>query len=59
MVKNSWGTGWGVGGKAKILMQTSPIINTGLCSAHKYAYLPNDNIYMVPLLIIPNPIGKK
>lgn len=44
MVKNSWGTGWGVGGKAKILLQNS---GNGLCTGQKYAYIPNDNSIIV------------
>lgn len=55
MVKNSWGTSWGASGKAKILMQTSPVVNAGLCTAHTYSYLPNDNSNLVPLIFI----GKK
>lgn len=53
MIKNSWGTGWGIGGKAKILMQSS---GSGLCTAQKYAYLPNDNSFLVPSPLI---VGRK
>lgn len=42
-VKNSWGTGWGESGKARILMDTSNNgLNDGLCEMMKYAYYPND-----------------
>jgi C1A family cysteine protease len=51
LVKNSWGTGWGEGGKIKIKMDMSSSgNNAGLCSMHKYAYYPNDLSFYVPLL---------